>query len=422
MATAAGLEAGSVFDYLVGGRNGPLQVARAVVAGAGGVTLLLVAPGGAGVVAAATGLAGIALLVAAGHASAVPGGVAIISQALHVSGAAIWIGGIVGLLGMVLRPDLIVHGPTPRMRTLVPRFSALALVAIGIVALTGVYASYAQTGVLLDPGTEYGRTLLMKAAFAIGAFALGGLNFLDGGRMMAWLGGFRRRITVEVMLAATVLVLTAALAITPPVDEPTGVAIAPIPDAFGNVAPGMQMDVVPGRPGINRIVVTTTDALAMSSTLELALDNLDAGTTTRVPLVLAGMAGMDHSGTAGLSMTTPDGTIDWTADAVVLPADSQWDTTVRVLAAGTETELSRQRFAFTLSSDGIDEGRVSTLVNPATIIAGMLVIGGALGLGLGIGGASLPRCEAVASRVALLGGGGVALVLGGLIAVTQLTG
>jgi hypothetical protein len=308
------------------------------------------------------------------------------------------------------------------MRTLVPRFSALALVAIGIVALTGVYASYAQTGVLLDPGTEYGRTLLMKAAFAIGAFALGGLNFLDGGRMMAWLGGFRRRITVEVMLAATVLVLTAALAITPPVDEPTGVAIAPIPDAFGNVAPGMQMDVVPGRPGINRIVVTTTDALAMSSTLELALDNLDAGTTTRVPLVLAGMAGMDHSGTAGLSMTTPDGTIDWTADAVVLPADSQWDTTVRVLAAGTETELSRQRFAFTLSSDGIDEGRVSTLVNPATIIAGMLVIGGALGLGLGIGGASLPRCEAVASRVALLGGGGVALVLGGLIAVTQLTG
>lgn len=421
VATAAGLEAGSVLEYLMGGRNGPLQLVRAVVAAAGGVTLLLVAPRVAGVVAAATGLAGIVLLVAAGHASAVPGGVAIISQAVHVSGASIWIGGIVGLLGMVLRPDLLVAGPTPRMRTLVPRFSALALAAIGMVALTGVYASYAQTGVLLDLGTEYGRTLLLKSGFAIGAFAIGGLNYLDGGRMMGWLDGFRTRVTVEVLLATTVLVLTAALSITPPVDEPTGVAIAPIPDALGELAPNMTMDVVPGRPGVNRIVVTTTDALAGSTTLELTLDNLDAGTTTRVALVLEGMAGMQHGdGMAPMTMTTADGTIDWTADAVVLPADSAWDTTVRVLAAGTDTELSRQRFAFTLSSDGIDEGRVSTLINPATIIAGMLVVGGALGLGLGIGGASLPRCEAVASRLALLGGGSVALVLGGLIGITQL--
>ena len=182
------------------------------------------------------------------------------------------------------------------MRSLVPRFSALALAAIGLVSLTGVYQSYVETGVLLDTGTAYGRTLLLKTGTALAAFSLGGLNYLDGGRLMGWLGGFRNRITVEVLLATGVLVLTAALAITPPVDQPTGVGIQPIPDAFGEVAPGMSMDVIPGRPGLNRIVVTTTDALATSSTLELGLDDLDSGSTTRVPLVLESMPGMSHGG------------------------------------------------------------------------------------------------------------------------------
>ena len=36
---------------------------------------------------------------------------------------------------------------------------------------------------------------------------------------MGWLGGFRNRVTIEVLLATGVLVLTAALAITPPVDQ-----------------------------------------------------------------------------------------------------------------------------------------------------------------------------------------------------------
>jgi copper transport protein len=426
VALAGGLEAGAVADYLLGGRNGALQVGRALVAAAGGLVLLLVASrmpaSAAGPVAATTGLVGIVLLVAAGHSSAVPGGIALVNQAVHVTGAAVWIGGIVGLLAVVVRPDLVVEGQAPTMRTLVPRFSALALTAIGMVALTGVYASYAQTGVLLDPGTEWGRTLLLKSGFALGAFALGGLNFLDGGRMRAWLAGFRDRITAEVMLAAVVLALTAALAVTPPVDEPTGVAIEPIPDALGEVAPHLTMDVVPGRPGINRIVITTTDALAGATSLEITLDDLAAGTTTRIPLRLQGMAGMQHGdGTTAMTMTTSDGTADWTADALVLPANSRWDATVRILDAGTETELTRQRFAFSMSAGGIDEGRVVSLINPATMIAGLLVIGGGLGLGLGLGGASLPRCEAVASRIALLGGGGAALVLGALIGLGRLT-
>jgi hypothetical protein len=86
------------------------------------------------------------------------------------------------------------------------------------------------------------------------------------------------------------------------------------------------------------------------------------------------------------------------------------------------TELSRQRFAFALDDDGIDEGRVSSLLDPTLGIAAILVVGGALGLGLGIGGMRLPRCEAVASRIALIAGGVTAGVLGALIGLGRLTG
>lgn len=428
VAWASGIEAGSVVDYLTGSRNGMLQAFRGTVATAGGVALFIVAPRIAGAVAAASGLIGIVLLIMAGHASAFPSPVPVIGGVVHVVGAAVWIGGIVALLGLAVRPALLTDTTAPPMRSIMPRFSALALVSIGIVVLTGVYAAYVQTGVLLDPGTEYGRSLILKSAFAAGALALGALNYFDGGRMMGWLDGFRSRITVEVLLATTVLLMTAMLAITPPVEEQSGVAIEPIPDAFGNVAPGMTLSVLPGRPGLNRIVVSTTDAVAASASLELGLDRLDDGTTTRVPLVaegqspggMEGMGATGHGGMSGMSDPTADGTVDWIADAVVLPPDSQWDTSVRILSEAGDTEISRQRFAFTLSETAIAEGQVTTALNPATVVAALLLLGGALGAGLGLGGMHLPRCEAAASRLALLGGGAIAVVMGALIGASRL--
>lgn len=420
-ATVAALEAGSVLDYLLGSRNGALQLARAAVAGLGAAALLLVAPRFSGAAAAATGLAGVGLLVGAGHAAALPSPVPILGQLVHVVGAAVWIGGIVGLVALLIRPRILTGSDArPAMRTFVPRFSALALVSIGLVAMTGVYAAWVQTGALVTLETEYGRTLVLKSGFALGALALGGLNFLDGGRMRGWLDGMRPRLTLELMLVGVVLVLTAALAITPPVEEASGVAIEPIPDAFGEVLPGMSMQVVPGRPGVNRVVVGATDALATgSSSLELVIDRLDTGGTTRVPLVIPGMDATEHM--AGMGHTATDELPDWTADAIVLPADGDWDTSVRIVSpAGTE--LARQRFAFTMDAETIDEGRAGSLLDPAAGIALVLFIGGAVGLGLGIGGMALPRCEPLASRLALIGGGAVAVTLGAAIGASRLIG
>ncbi|MCA1588402.1 MAG: copper resistance protein CopC/CopD [Chloroflexi bacterium] len=426
VAIAGALEVGSVLDYLVDSSNGRLQVARALVAGAGAGVLLVVPPRLAGSVAAGAGLAGITLLVGAGHASALPGPVAMLAQVVHVVGAAVWIGGIVGLLVLLLRPKLLSGvDARPAMRTLVPRFSALAFVSIGLVAMTGAYAAWVQTGRLVTVDTEYGRTLVLKSGLALGALALGGLNFLDGGRMRAWLDGMRSRLTLEAIVIAAVLLVTAALAITAPTEEVPGVAIEPVPDAFGETTPDLDLVVAPGQPGVNRVVVLTSEALASGSpSFELVLDRVDAATTSRVPLVAPGMAGMDHGPGGempGMYFVNDEGLAEWVADAVVLPAGSSWNASV-VISSPQGTELTRQRFAFALDDAAIAEGRSATLLDPALGIAIVLFLGGAVGLGLGLGGMPLPRCEPLASRIALVGGGGVAAVLGAAIGASRLLG
>jgi hypothetical protein len=295
------------------------------------------------------------------------------------------------------------------MRTLVPRFSALALVAIGLVVLSGILAAWTLTGAVLDPGTTYGRTLLVKGVLVASALVLGGLNYLDGGRLRTWLVGMSVRLRVEVGLAALVLVVTAMLSTTPPRDDVAGVAIEPVPDAFGLLVPDVAMEVVPGRPGVNRLVVETTDALANASlSLAVEVSRLDVGQTTRIPLSPA--VGEEAAG---------EGVARWTADAVVLPAGSAWDVSVLVID-DSEATLSRQRFSFTLDGEGVDDGRASAFPDPATALAAILAIGGLFAISMGIAEARLPRCEPRASRTALLIGGTVSAVLGAAIGVEQI--
>ncbi len=414
-----GLDAGSVPEYLFGTRNGALQVARAAVAALSAAGLLLLPAAVSGIVAGLGGLAGIGLLIAAGHAAALPGIAPMLAGVVHVAAAGVWIAGLGLLLVALARPQLVFDDDRPSTSSLVPRFSALALVSIGLVALTGAHAAWVQTGGIPDPATEYGRTLVAKSVLAAVALALGGLNYLDGGRMRRWLVGMRGRLTVEVLAAAAVLAVTAVLATTPPTEDAPGVRIAAVPDAFGQVAPGMKMTLTPGRPGVNRVTVTTTDELAMTNGgLELGLDRLDTGSSTLVQLSLAGASVMNHGGMPGMSAAASDATVDWNADALVLPAGSRWDASVRIMSSAG-VELSRQRFSFALSETDVADGRDAGPMDPIIVIAAVLGAGGAVSLGVGIGGGRLPRCEGRASRWALSGGGLVAAMLGGAIGLER---
>ncbi len=121
------------------------------------------------------------------------------------------------------------------------------------------------------------------------------------------------------------------------------------------------------------------------------------------------MEEMDHT---GMVERNDDGTVDWYADAVVLPTGSSWDASVLVIARGTGDELTRQRFSFALDEEGIASGQVVTIVTVGSVIALILVILGALALGLGLGGVALPRCDAATSRGALIVGGAVSVAVG----------
>ena len=88
---------------------------------------------------------------------------------------------------------------------------------------------------------------------------------------------------------------------------PPASTIEPLPDAFGEIAPGMSMEVIPGRPGINRIVVRTPEAMSAIDRMELGLEDLDEGSSTSVPLVLEGMAGAEPMlGTEHVVHVTPN--------------------------------------------------------------------------------------------------------------------
>lgn len=244
---------------------------RAAVAGVGGAVVLLIRPRLAAAVAVPIGAAGIVLLVAAGHASAGGGPAVFVGQLVHVLGAAVWVSGVALLVALSRWPDRLLDAPPPAFRTVVPRLSAVALLSVGLVVLTGVQTAVAQANAI-ELRSEYGHTLLMKGGFAAGALALGALNYLDGGRMKRWIDDLRNRVTVELMLIATVLVMSAALAGTPTTPAAATGTISGVASPIGAV-----------------LIVGAGMAAAVLGMLGVRLPRCEA-VASRVALVGAGVA------------------------------------------------------------------------------------------------------------------------------------
>ena len=185
--------------------------------------------------ALALGLPPAAALVAiswAGHASSGGDRTAnIVIDAIHNLATAAWLGGLLGLAVLALpavralpQPDRVRLGAA-----VVVRFSALALTAVGVLVVTGVYRALAElgpVGEIADSG--YGRALLVKLGlFAVllcgGAYnrlvahprlerAALGLDPDDRGAAAA----LRVSVRAELALAAALMVSVAVLISLPP--------------------------------------------------------------------------------------------------------------------------------------------------------------------------------------------------------------
>ena len=86
-----------------------------------------------------------------------------------------------------------------------------------------------------------------------------------------------------------------------------------------------------------------------------------------------------------------------------------------VVHAHDGSEMSRTRFAFALDADSVNEGRATPVIDPAAIIAVLLLVGAALGFAFTLGGGSLPKVDPAASKIAVLSGSAASVILGALI-------
>lgn len=167
-------------------------------------------------VAAALGGAMLVTLAQQSHAAA-EGGVALLASWLHVVGAALWMGGLLGFPIVLLGP---LRGMEPsergevRYRT-VRRFSRVATVAVIVIIATGIYAALAQIPSLAGlVGTSYGRALIMKLGLMVLLLATGGINLIDKGR-----GPFGRMVGAELVLAVGIFIAAGFLTSLPPAES-----------------------------------------------------------------------------------------------------------------------------------------------------------------------------------------------------------
>jgi len=152
-------------------------------------------------------------------------------DAVHMVATALWFGGLVALLCavVVLRRTTEARSALPTLAAVVVRFSAVALIAVGVLVVTGVYRALAELGDLGDlVETDYGIALLVK----LGVFGLmlgmgaynrfvvhprlerAALDLAPDDRGAA--AALRVSVRVELVLAAALIVAVAVLVSMPP--------------------------------------------------------------------------------------------------------------------------------------------------------------------------------------------------------------
>ena len=226
-----------------------------------------------------------------GHAGAETGGAlaaGVVSDFVHLSSAALWAGGLVALVAN-LGPAMEIGSGA--VKSAVSRFSVLALVALGLIAITGLYNAWIEVGsirALTDTG--YGRLLIVKTVVLVPILALGAFNLfgftLAGLKQVGW--RFRLLssvVSTEATLAVVVLVAVALLA-NLPVGRDTVLAHTRASEApmamrvlLSDEGTTVTLGITPNRVGINTFLVELTDRLGgpVAGNADVELSRLDQG-------------------------------------------------------------------------------------------------------------------------------------------------
>jgi nitrogen fixation protein FixH len=181
-------------------------------------------------------------------------------QVVHVVAMAVWLGGLASLLaGLGRGRDAPVD---PAAEPAARRFSAVALVAVGALAVTGGLRAVNEVDgwrPLVD--STYGRLVLVKGVLLVAIAGLGAVNRYRhvpvAGRSLT---GLRRVGTAEVTVAVVVFVVTGFLTTSPPpaTARVTESAVVVTASDFGTTVRA-RLTASPGQAGQNRFTVRLTD-------------------------------------------------------------------------------------------------------------------------------------------------------------------
>ena len=170
---------------------------------------------------ALTGAVGLVLAPAlSGHAAAsqwfIP---SVTLDALHVAAAGLWIGGLLIVVTIGIPAMRRLEGNADgAVRALFTSFHPLALFCAPLVVVAGLATSWMRLGSFAGLRTIYGSALLVKLGLFVAVAGLGSYNAFRARRRLGTPEGthhLRRTASVELALAALVLVATTFLVVSP---------------------------------------------------------------------------------------------------------------------------------------------------------------------------------------------------------------
>ena len=204
---------------------------------------------------------------------------------IHLIASSVWVGGLVHFVGglwATREGKLDSDFQTRFVARLIPRVSAVALITVGLMVLTGLYAAVLRVGSLdVLFSTLYGRILIVKSLLALPMLLLGAINLLNTSLTMhqaaqeqegdgSLVERFRKLVSSEVVLGVLIMLVVGIFTAVPPAR-----ASATVPSLRGSTSADdldVVLDISPGRMGVNTFTLSLKmDGISVKNVIDSTL-------------------------------------------------------------------------------------------------------------------------------------------------------
>jgi copper transport protein len=343
---------------------------------------------------------------------------------LHFLGVAAWLGGLMSLAYVL---PVAVHGSQATgdrvLARAVARFSNLALIAVGVIILTGIFQAWLEVGSWEGfVSTAYGLSvtakvgllavILLLAAFNL-LLARPGLARMAAGGSSAAASGLARRfklsVRLEVGLGIAVLVVAAILTgLSPARDElarqASGETSGPVDKQVNTDGLNARIQISPAVLGVNRLAVQLPDTdPSQVERVQLTLTYLDSELGSQ-PVVLAE------------SSSAPD---TWETTSPLLSQAGSWQAEMLVRRTGQDDARTALRFVVAAPGGAAQPAPSASsayplLPSPMMSLAYLLIaLGGVVVVVALVRAIREPRRRRAFQRQAALVGAGIVMLASG---------